>query len=144
MLISPVTTIPMLTVTVFIIRTELPGSLVEYNLPQVQAPCIQDSQPVTEQAWYTHLGQRLCRVSACVQDTKQVLAQLREADLAAKEQQDKVLALQTELASSHQQLHLAQQSSAELQTELDLQKTQQQHLLDELSQSQVCFQHACC
>ncbi|KAL3145047.1 hypothetical protein ABBQ32_003538 [Trebouxia sp. C0010 RCD-2024] len=73
---------------------------------------------------------------AAVQDTKQVLAQLREADFAAKEQQDKMLALQTELASGHQQVHLAHQKTAELEAELDLQSKQQQHLLDELSQSQ--------
>ena len=80
----------------------------------------------------------------CVQDTKHVLAQLREADFAAKEQQDKMLALQTELASSQQEVQLAQQKTAELETELGLQMKQHQHLLDELSQSQVCFLHGCC
>lgn len=90
------------------------------------------------------IGQAPCSVTWHVQDTKQVLAQLREADFAAKEQQDKMLALQTELASGHQQVHLAHQKTAELEAELDLQSKQQQHLLDELSQSQVCFLHSCC
>ena len=80
-----------------------------------------------------------------MQDTKEVLAQLREANFAAGEQRDKVVALQTEVAGRQQQAQLAQQTSAELEAELALQVKQQQHLLDELSQSQVCllFPYCC-
>lgn len=77
---------------------------------------------------------------ACLQDTKEVLAQLREANFAAGEQRDKMVVLQTELTGQQQQAQLvqqAQQTSAELEAELALQVKQQQHLLDELSQSQV-------
>lgn len=74
---------------------------------------------------------------ACVQDTKEVLAQLREANFAAGEQREKVVALQTEVVSRQQQAQQAQQAGAELEAELALQVGQQQHLLDELSQSQV-------
>lgn len=68
-----------------------------------------------------------------------MLAQLREANFAAGEQRDKLVSLQTEVAGRQQQAQLAQQTSAELEAELALQVKQQQHLLDELSQSQVCL-----
>lgn len=74
-----------------------------------------------------------------MQDTKEVLAQLREANFAAGEQRDRMVALQTEVAGRQQQAQLAQQTSADLEAELALQVKQQQHLLDELSQSQVCL-----
>ena len=78
-------------------------------------------------------------VLARLQDTKEVLAHLREANFAAGEQRDKMAVLQTEAAGQQQQAQLAQQTSAELEAELALQVKQQQHLLDELSQSQVCL-----
>ena len=68
-----------------------------------------------------------------------MLAQLREANFAAGEQRDRMVALQTEVAGRQQQAQLAQQTSADLEAELALQVKQQQHLLDELSQSQVCL-----
>lgn len=81
------------------------------------------------------------RVCVCVQDTKEVLAQLREAKFATGELQDKVAALQEELAGRQEQVLLAQQTNVDLNAELALQVKQQQHLLDELSQSQVCFHY---
>ena len=72
-----------------------------------------------------------------MQDTKQVLAKLREANFAAEEQRDKLLRVQTELEGKQQQLQAAQQTMTELQAELQAQAKQQQHLLDELSHSQV-------
>lgn len=73
-----------------------------------------------------------------MQDTKQVLAQLREAKFAGEEQREKVAGLQAELAGSRQQVQAGEQSRREVQAELEAQAKQQQHLLDELSQSQVC------
>lgn len=72
-----------------------------------------------------------------LQDVKNALAQLREANFATAEQKDRVVALQTELEGSQQQVQLVQQSNGELREELSVQGKQQQHLLDELSQSQV-------
>jgi len=74
----------------------------------------------------------------CVQDTKKVLAELRDANFAAEEQQESLTALEASIEAATQQLSTAQQSNAELEKEVLLQSQQQQHLLDELSQSQVC------
>ena len=79
-----------------------------------------------------------------MQDTKQVLAQLREANFAGEEQRDKVVALQTELVGSQQRAQAAEQSRREVEAGLEVQAKQQQHLLDELSQSQVCPTSGCC
>ncbi|KAL0021976.1 hypothetical protein WJX77_002082 [Trebouxia sp. C0004] len=73
---------------------------------------------------------------AAVEDTKKVLAELRDANFAAEEQQESLTALEAALAAATQQLSTAQQSKARLETEVLLQSQQQQHLLDELSQSQ--------
>lgn len=76
--------------------------------------------------------------AVCVQDTKKVLAELRDAKFAAEEQQERVTALEAAVAAATQQVSTAQQSNAGLEKEVLLQSQQQQHLLDELSQSQVC------
>ncbi len=70
----------------------------------------------------------------CVQDTKKVLAELRDANFAAEEQQESLTALEASIEAATQQLSTAQQSNAELEKEVLLQSQQQQHLLDELSQ----------
>lgn len=72
-----------------------------------------------------------------IQDTKKVLAELREAKFAAEEQQESLTALEAAMAATTHQLSTAQQSNASLEKEVLLQGQQQQHLLDELSQSQV-------
>ncbi len=72
-----------------------------------------------------------------MQDTKLVLAELREAKFGAEELQESVTGLETELTAAVQQMAVAQQNNAELEEEVVVQGRQQQHLLDELSQSQV-------
>ena len=66
-----------------------------------------------------------------------MLAELREAKFAAEEQQDRVTGLQADLAAAIHQAAIAQQSNTKLQEEALVHSRQQQHLLDELSQSQV-------
>lgn len=73
-----------------------------------------------------------------MQDTKEVLAELREARFAGQEQQESLAGLEAQLAAGGQQLARAQQNIAELEEEVAVQSRQQQHLLDELAQSQVC------
>lgn len=72
-----------------------------------------------------------------------MLAELRDAKFAAEEQQERVTALEAGMAGATQQVSTAQQNNARLEEEVLLQSQQQQHLLDELSQSQVCHTVLC-
>ena len=72
-----------------------------------------------------------------------MLAELRDANFAAEEQQERLTALEAAMAAATQHMLTAQQSNARLEKEVLLQSQQQQHLLDELSQSQVCHTVLC-
>lgn len=72
-----------------------------------------------------------------VQDTKKVLAEVREAKFRTQEQQEALTRLNSDLAAAKAETFDATQSMSELEQEAQLQQAQQQHLLDELSRSQV-------
>lgn len=75
--------------------------------------------------------------AVAVQDTRKVLAEVREAKFMAQEQQEALSSLNSHLASAKAEAFTATQTIEELEEQGQQQHSQQQHLLDELSRAQV-------
>ena len=67
-----------------------------------------------------------------------MLAEVREAKFLAQEQQEALTSLNSHLAAAKAETLNATQTIGELEQQAQLQQAQEQHLLDELSRSQVC------
>lgn len=72
-----------------------------------------------------------------LQDTKKVLAEVREAKFLTQEQQEALTTLNSHLAAAKAETFNATQAIGELEQQAQVQQAQEQHLLDELSRSQV-------